>query len=98
MKSDFIGPVNIGSEEMVTINQLAEMAVKIANKNIEVKNIFGDEFISKYGFKCPMGVRGRNSDNKLYESKIGWKVNKPLNEGLKSTYNWIENQFKISTK
>lgn len=98
MKSDFVGPVNIGSEEMVTINQLAEMAINISNKKITVKNIFGEDFISKYGFKCPTGVRGRNSDNKLFETKIGWKVNKPLKDGLNSTYNWIENQYKKSIK
>lgn len=95
MKSDFVGPVNIGSEEMVTINQLAEMAIRISNKKIMVKNIFGDEFISKYGFKCPTGVRGRNSDNKLYESKIGWKVSQPLIEGITKTYLWIQEQYNL---
>ena len=95
MKSDFVGPVNIGSEEMVTINQLAEMAIRISNKKIRVKNIFGDEFISKYGFKCPTGVRGRNSDNKLYESKIGWKVSQPLIEGITKTYLWIQEQYNL---
>lgn len=94
MESDFLGPVNIGSEEMVTINHLAEMAIKISNKNIEIKNISGEEFIDKYGFKCPVGVRGRNSDNKLYEEKVGWKVSQPLFEGMKNTYYWIEKQVK----
>jgi nucleoside-diphosphate-sugar epimerase len=66
METDNIGPVNIGSEEMVTINQLAVMAIKLSEKNIKIRNIYGEEFVKKYGFKCPLGVRGRNSDNKLY--------------------------------
>ncbi len=77
MESDFLGPVNIGSDEMVTINQLAEMAIRISGKKIEIENIRGDEFINKYGFKCPEGVRGRNSDNNLYHEKVGWKVSEP---------------------
>lgn len=89
MKSDFIEPVNIGSEEMVTINQLAEMAIAISGKNITINNIDGQEFIDKYGFKCPTGVRGRNSDNRLYEEKIGWKVSKPLHDGMVKTFSWI---------
>jgi nucleoside-diphosphate-sugar epimerase len=91
MDSDFIGPVNIGSDEMVTINQLARMAIDISGKNITINNIFGKTFEEKYGFKCPIGVRGRNSDNKLYKEKIGWSVNQPLTEGMKNTYNWINN-------
>jgi len=91
MESDFIGPVNIGSEEMITINGLAEMAIKVSGKKIKIKNIQGDEFIQKYGTKCPLGVRGRNSDNKLYKEKIGWSVSQPLIEGMKNTYNWINN-------
>jgi len=91
MDSDFIGPVNIGSEEMVTINQLARMTIEISGKNITINNIFGKSFEDKYGFKCPLGVRGRNSDNKLYKEKIGWSVNKPLIEGIEYTYNWINN-------
>ena len=94
MKSDFLGPVNIGSEEMVTINELAEMAIKISNKNISLYNIEGQEFIDKYSFPCPVGVRGRNSDNKLYEQKIGWKVGMPLYEGMQKTFNWIDEQVK----
>jgi GDP-D-mannose 3',5'-epimerase len=94
MNSDFSGPVNIGSEEMVTINQLAEMAISIAGKNISIHNIGGQEFIDKYGFKCPTGVRGRNSDNKLYREKIGWEVSLPLIEGMKKTFSWINEQVK----
>lgn len=92
MKSNFLGPVNIGSEEMVTINQLAEMAISISEKNISIYNIGGQEFIDKYGFKCPTGVRGRNSDNKLYKDNIGWEVSMPLIDGMKKTYTWIKEQ------
>ena len=90
MNSEFTGPVNIGSEEMVTINQLAEMAIKISGKNLAIKNIDGEEFVEKYGFKCPLGVKGRNSDNRLYKEKIEWEVNQPLLVGLTKTYNWIQ--------
>lgn len=92
MKSDFLGPVNIGSEEMISINDLAQMAIDISQKNLKIKNLDGEEFISKYGFRCPVGVRGRNSDNKLYEEKIGWAVYEPLIEGMKKTYEWINQQ------
>lgn len=91
-QDDFSGPVNIGSEEKVTINQLAEMAIKISGKNIKIKNLYGEEFIKKYGHKCPLGVKGRNSDNKLYKQKMGWEVSQPLNIGLKNTYEWIYHQ------
>lgn len=94
MNSDFIGPVNIGSEEMVTINQLAQMAIDISGKNLKIKNLHGKEFIEKYGFKCPSGVNGRNSDNTLFREKVGWESKKPLYEGLKKTYDWIDNKVK----
>ena len=90
-QDSFLGPVNIGSEEMVTINQLAEMALDIANK-IErsgVKNIAGEEFKAKYGFPCPVGVRGRNSDNKLFKEKMNWEPTMPLREGMEKTFKWI---------
>jgi len=90
MESDFKGPVNIGSEEMVTINQLAQMAIDISEKNINIKNIQGEEFFQKYGFKCPLGVRGRNSDNRLFKEKLGWEVSAPLIDGMKKTYAWID--------
>src|SRR6185437_15448833 len=77
----FQGPVNIGSEEMVTINQLAEMIIKIADKNISLKHIDG-----------PLGVRGRNSDNKLIKEKLGWSPSLSLKEGLTKTYLWISEQ------
>jgi len=92
MESDFTGPVNIGSEEMVSINQLAQMAIDISKKDIKINNIHGNEFYKKYGHKCPIGVKGRNSDNKLYYEKIGWKVSNPLIIGLKKTYQWINKQ------
>jgi len=92
-QDNFLGPVNIGSEEMVTINQLAEMAIKAADKRAYVKNIAGEEFKAKYGFKCPVGVRGRNSDNKLYKEKVGWEPTQPLYEGIIKTYQWINKQI-----
>jgi len=92
-QDEFLGPVNIGSEEMVTINQLAEMAIEVADKRAYVKNIAGEEFKAKYGFKCPVGVRGRNSDNKLYKEKVGWEPTQPLIEGMKKTYQWINKQL-----
>jgi GDP-D-mannose 3', 5'-epimerase len=78
---DFYGPVNIGSEEMVTINHLAEIIMKIANKKINIKHIDG-----------PLGVRGRNSDNKLIREKLNWAPSLPLKEGLTKTYAWIAEQ------
>ena len=93
MESDFTGPVNIGSEEMVTINRLAEMVIEVSGKELNVSNIQGEEFQKKYGFKCPLGVKGRNSDNKLYREKIGWEVSQPLSDGLKKTYQWIKSQL-----
>jgi len=92
MKSDFLGPVNIGSEEMVTINQLAQISIELSKKDIKIANLMGDDFLEKYGFKCPTGVRGRNSENSLYKEKIGWTVNEPLINGMKATYKWIETQ------
>lgn len=81
MESKEPGPLNIGSEEMVTINQLAQMAMEIAGKKLAVRHIPG-----------PLGVRGRNSDNRLIEQKLGWKPVRPLREGLEKTYRWIEKQ------
>src|SRR3989344_640675 len=82
MNSDFTGPVNIGSEEMVSINKLAEMVMKIAGKKLKIKHIKG-----------PLGVRGRNSDNKLIFTKLHWKPSKPLEDGLKKTYDWINSRI-----
>ena len=80
-RSNFAGPVNIGSDEMVTINQLADVVADIAGKRIHRKNIPG-----------PTGVRGRNSDNRLIEEKLGWRPTQPLRKGLEQTYSWIERQ------
>jgi GDP-D-mannose 3', 5'-epimerase len=91
-QEEFMGPVNIGSEEMVTINQLAQMAIDISEKDIKINNIDGQDFIDKYGFPCPMGVRGRNSDNKLYKEKMGWGPSQPLYEGIELTFKWINKQ------
>jgi nucleoside-diphosphate-sugar epimerase len=77
------GPFNIGSEEMVTINQLAEMAMDIAGKKLEINHITG-----------PLGVRGRNSDNKLIKKILGWAPSRPLRDGLEKTYAWIEEQVR----
>lgn len=82
MNSNFIGPVNIGSEEMVTINDLVKIVADIANKEIRINNIDG-----------PTGVRGRNSDNKLIRKKLGWSPSQPLVSGLTQTYNWINSQM-----
>lgn len=79
MKSDFTGPVNVGSEEMVTINQLVNIVAQVAGKDIKIKNIPG-----------PTGVRGRNSDNKLIREKLNWEPSQPLIDGLSKTYSWIE--------
>ena len=98
MKSNFTEPVNIGSEEMVTINQLAQMAIDISEKKISINNLDGQEFFDKYGFKCPTGVRGRNSENSLYKEKIGWAVSQPLLEGMRKTFMWIDKQVKNMIK
>ena len=93
MRSDFVGPVNIGSEEMLSINDFAKMAIDIKSKNLDLYNINGQDFIDKYGHECPIGVNGRNSDNTLYYEKIGWKVSQPLIEGMRKTYEWINKQI-----
>jgi GDP-D-mannose 3',5'-epimerase len=88
----FAGPVNIGSEEMVTINDLAQMAIDISGRPTKIKNLGGQDFLDKYGFSCPVGVRGRNSDNNLYKEKMGWEPMQPLYDGMKETYKWISEQ------
>ena len=93
-QEQFLGPVNIGSEEMVTINTLAELAIAASGKNITIKNIDGEEFKEKYGFKCPTGVRGRNSDNTLFKEKIGSDVFYPLDKGIQQTFEWINKQVR----
>tara|TARA_S200002703_G_scaffold150452_1_gene148802 strand:- start:1412 stop:2410 length:999 start_codon:yes stop_codon:yes gene_type:complete len=91
-QDEFRGPVNIGSEEMVPINELAQIAIDLSSKNIKIYNIDGQEFIDKYGFPCPLGVRGRNSDNKLYREKLGWEPTMTLREGMAKTFEWINKQ------
>ena len=81
MDSDFLGPVNIGSEEMVTINELVETAAKVAGKTVEKNHIDG-----------PTGVRGRNSNNDLIREKLGWDYSQTLEEGIRKTYAWIAKQ------
>ena len=82
MNSEFTGPVNLGSEEMVTINQLVDVACSIENKQLKKNHING-----------PLGVRGRNSDNRLIKEKIGWEPNYPLAKGIEQTYLWIKEQL-----
>ena len=89
MQSDFAGPVNIGSEEMISMNDFAQMVIDISGKTLSIYNIDGAEFEAKYGHRCPVGVNGRNSDNALYRTKIGWAVSEPLIDGMKKTYAWI---------
>ena len=81
MDADFSGPVNIGSEEMISINDFAKMVIDISGKNISIKNIPG-----------PTGVRGRNSDNKLIREKLGWEPGLALRKGMEITYKWINQQ------
>lgn len=83
MDSDFIGPVNIGSEEIITINGLVEMVMSIAGKRLTIKHIDG-----------PLGVRGRNSDNELIYRRLGWTPSKPLKSGLEKTYKWVEKEVR----
>ena len=98
MRQDgFLGPVNIGSEEMVTINQLAQMAIDVSGKDLKISNLNGKAFEAKYGFKCPIGVLGRNSDNTLYREKMRWESKKPLRDGIAATYKWVAEQMKLRT-
>ena len=82
MESDFIGPVNIGSEEMVTINQLVDTAAKVASKKVLKNHIDG-----------PLGVRGRNSNNDLIRKELGWDYSQTLEEGIRKTYEWISERI-----
>ena len=84
MDSDFMGPVNIGSEEMVSINELVETAAKVAHKVVR----------KVYNLNAPTGVRGRNSNNDLIREKLGWDYRMTLEEGIRRTYIWIEEQAK----
>ena len=81
-RSDWTGPVNIGSDEMVTINQLADMTIAASGKKLTKRHIEG-----------PLGVRGRNSDNRLIDKMLGWRPSVKLSDGLNKTYNWIYKQI-----
>jgi nucleoside-diphosphate-sugar epimerase len=83
MESDFIGPVNIGSDEMITINDLVKYVIDISGKEVYIKHIEG-----------PTGVRGRNSDNTLIKEKLNWSPTQPLYDGLIKTYEWINKEIK----
>ncbi len=80
-RSEWTGPVNIGSDEMVTIDQLADLAMEIAGKKLDKKHIPG-----------PLGVRGRNSDNRLIYNQLGWRPSQPLRAGMEKTFHWISEQ------
>jgi GDP-D-mannose 3',5'-epimerase len=82
LRSDFEGPVNIGSEEMVTINELAQMVIGLSGKNLSIDNVPG-----------PLGVRGRNSDNRLIKARLGWAPDQSLRKGIEKTYTWIADQI-----
>jgi GDP-D-mannose 3',5'-epimerase len=83
VNSDFSGPVNLGSEEMISINNFTKMIIGISGKNITINNIPG-----------PTGVNGRNSDNTLIREKLGWSPSQPLKDGIEKTFNWIQEQIK----
>jgi len=87
MESDFSGPVNIGSEEMISINEFAKMAIEISGKKITIRNVPG-----------PTGVRGRNSNNKLIKEKLKWCPSSLLRDGMEKTYAWIKSQNEIATQ
>ena len=82
MESDFIGPVNIGSDEMVTINDMVKNVIDISGKMVHIKHVDG-----------PTGVRGRNSDNNLIKEKLNWSPTQPLYNGLIKTYEWINSKI-----
>jgi nucleoside-diphosphate-sugar epimerase len=82
----FNGPINIGSEEMITINELVRLIANIAGKNLFIKNLQG-----------PVGVRGRNSDNTIFQNTLNWNYQITILEGLSRTYNWIESQVKLNS-
>jgi GDP-D-mannose 3', 5'-epimerase len=87
VESDFAGPVNIGSEELISINGLAGMIMELAGKPLSIRHIPG-----------PLGVRGRNSDNRLIREKLGWAPERPLREGLEKTYAWIREQVESAAR
>jgi len=82
MDSNFLGPVNIGSEEMVTINELTKITAKVAGKAVS----------RRHKLDAPLGVRGRNSNNDLVREKLGWDYEQTLEEGIRKTYEWVNEQ------
>jgi len=86
-RSGWTGPVNIGSDEMISINDLAKLVMNLAAKKLSIRNIPG-----------PTGVRGRNSDNRLIEEKLGWRPSRPLKDGIQKTYQWVRAQVASSVK
>ena len=85
MDSDFMGPVNIGSEEMVSINELVETAARVSGKVVK----------KLYKLDAPTGVRGRNSNNDLIRENLGWDYSQTLEEGIRKTYTWIKQQIDL---
>jgi nucleoside-diphosphate-sugar epimerase len=81
MDSNFSGPVNIGSEEMISVDAMARMTMEIAEKSLRLRHVAG-----------PQGVRGRRSDNTLIREKLGWVPSQPLRAGMEKTYAWIKQQ------
>ena len=79
MESDCVEPLNIGSDEVISINDFAQMIIDISGKEISIKNIDVSQ----------LGVRGRNSDNTLIKDKLSWSPTQPLRDGIVKTYNWI---------
>ena len=86
-RSGWTGPVNIGSDEMISINDLAKLVMNIAGKNLSIRNIPG-----------PTGVRGRNSDNRLIQEKLAWRPSRPLKDGIQKTYQWVRAQVASKVK
>jgi nucleoside-diphosphate-sugar epimerase len=82
MKSNYIEPINIGSDHIISMNDLTKLVIQLADKRAGIKNIPG-----------PQGVRGRTSDNTLIKEKLGWAPSQPLSDGLKKTYKWIQSQM-----
>ena len=85
LRSDVGVPVNIGSEEMISINDLASMVIKLSGKNVSIRNVDG-----------PQGVRGRNSENSLIRELLGWEPTQPLETGMEKTFDWISHQVSRS--
>ena len=88
MESDYDKPLNIGSDRLLTIDELTDMIIKISGKTLK----------KKYDLKAPQGVRGRNADLTLVRKQIGWKPKVSLEEGLEKTYRWIEKKVNEDLK